>query len=306
MGHIRVRDQPSPYRLGVPKGSPSGEARSARGSWLNPVRWTLIYATAALGLTGCFLSIHELESVSGDGLGAGNSGGESSGGSSAAGGNLGPQGGAPTSEGGGGGVPSVIPMDDLLDDFEDGDTILLDIADRYGEWSSDNGGTGVTSVKGPILPTIFDPPRGKQKHALFISGSGYSEEATFGASFGVDLQDPGLQHKPALHDLSDYAGILIWAKGSGKLSVQVRTAKTTPVIDGGSCNIETEECYGHYQTTFDLSSRWGPIPIRFDQLKQPDWATQVPLELTEALTIHFQNEPKTSAFEVWIDEIGMY
>lgn len=196
---------------------------------------------------------------------------------------------------------------DMIDDFEDGNAILMEVEGRRGRWLAINGGTGFTSVDGPIVPLELEAPRGDSLWGIHISGHSYDAAAEFGASFGVDLNNQELDGSAAVYDLTGYDGLLIWAKGSGQFVCQLRMVGTNPIVDGGSCDPGAgESCYGHYWKVINVSEEWAPIVVPFSQLKQPDWAKPVPLELDQVQSIYFQNDPVDSPFDVWIDEISLY
>lgn len=274
---------------------------------MSPFLGGVVAACLSLLSGGCFLLVRELEAV--DESGTGGAGSANLGGSSnrPAPGQVSPTGGQTHSDPASEHEPEEPPpftgdgFENVLDDFEDGDAFLSPYYGRRGRWSVEASATGITSTLGVLKPHILDEPRGDGRYALYLKGGGYLGD--FGAAFGSNLADIDLQKQPFPYDLSDYDGILVWARGSGQLAVQLRLLDTTPTAEGGVCE---GGCFGHYSKVITLPQQWEPIVVTFTEMQQPDWANKVPLDPRRVLSIHFQNHPAPSSFEVWIDEILMY
>jgi len=107
-----------------------------------------------------------------------------------------------------------LPMDFVLDDFEDGDGDLSSEG-FAGSWRTYSDGTGTVTpaVDSPIVPV---------DGAVHVSGSGFS---TWGVGLSIDLDTSSGQRQPA--DLSAYRGLSVRARGTGSIDVELVLPATT-------------------------------------------------------------------------------
>jgi len=75
-------------------------------------------------------------------------------------------------------------------------------------------------------------------------------------------------------DLSQFKAIRFAAKGDGKTYLVV--LRRGAVRD-----------YGHFRAIFKAPKEWAPVEIKFDDLKQPDWAHQTPRGFVDVTSIAF-------------------
>lgn len=204
-----------------------------------------------------------------------------------------PMGGAPTGAGGSAGV-APPPMDVLLDDFSDGDAVISS-AGFAGRWQTYSDGT---STVVPPVATDITPLEG----AVHVTGSGFSD---WGVGLTVDLNNPSGQRQPA--DLSAYRGLKIKARGTGSVEIELVTPATTGVDEAGGACTAAEGCFGHYAASLVLSAEYSEQVIQFSQLRQPEWALSVPLDLTKVLAINFLSRVGTgpASMDLWVDSVSL-
>lgn len=192
--------------------------------------------------------------------------------------------GAPSAE------PPVVeappPMDFMLDDFEDGDGEVQ--AEGFnGRWRTYSDGTGTVTPPpdAPIVPTAG---------AVQVTGAGFS---TWGVGLAVDLDISGAARTPV--DLSAHRGLTIVAKGTGTLDVELVLPATTGTTESGGTCMADQGCFGHYATTLTLGAEYAEHVLAFADFRQPDWASDAPLDVSGVLAINFLS--RASGSPVGID-----
>jgi hypothetical protein len=183
-----------------------------------------------------------------------------------------------------------------LDDFEDGDLELDQAKNLHGVWYVNNDGTGEQ------MPPAEAPNEGlvdgagspeSPAHALHTNGAGFTRWGAFAAAH----LNASRAHACAF-DLSGYSILHLSIKGEGSLRVNLGTTATTPIVDGGSC---TADACSDYGKSLDLTPDWQSLDLPLAELTQPDWASAVPLELSQALRISFWAEHDD--FDFWVDDL---
>jgi hypothetical protein len=200
--------------------------------------------------------------------------------------------------GGGGGAGSMI------DDMEDGDQRILNVAARTGYWRAWNDGTGTQSpsMTQTFLPQVLEAPRGASTRAMHTSGSGF---LVWGAVAQLDFNNPasginGGIGSPGSYGVSGYSGISFYARGTS-LRVEVRTLATMVVAEGGSC---TSTCNDHHGANVTLSSSWTPVSVAFSALTQRGFGTPVAFSPDQVVGLQFL--PSATTFDYWIDDLAFY
>ena len=226
------------------------------------------------------------------------SGGRSTGGSGAVGG---------TGTAGSGGTagtacPGLAPMEDLIDDMNDGDRFIPQVHGRAGAWSdSDDSTPGSTIFPDPVRSfTMTWTGDSCRQYAAYVYGGPF---VIWGADFWFGLGSP--------YNAQTYGGISFWAKIDGGTSSVLRVAfpdkDTQP--DGGLCQTNVTgptQCFDHYGTRITLTTTWQKYTIPFYLLTQDGWGRQGgafdPSTLYEVL---FQI-PVNAKFGVWIDDVAFF
>jgi len=205
-----------------------------------------------------------------------------------------PPGASDTSNGGTPGPEVPLPMDFVLDDFEDGNGDLSSEG-FAGSWRTYSDGTGTVTpaVDSPIVPV---------EGAVYVSGSGFS---TWGVGLSIDLDTSSGQRQPA--DLSAYRGLKVRAKGTGTIDVELVIPATTGTDEaGGTCTAATG-CFGHYAATLTLSADYSEQTLQFSAFRQPDWAASSTLDLTGVLAINFLSRSNGGAasIDLYVDSVAL-
>ena len=192
-------------------------------------------------------------------------------------------------------IPTMV-----IDDLEDGDSQILEFDGRAGTWYTYNDGTE-TGTQWPVPGEAFVPtPEGASDsdYCAAVEASGFT---TWGAGLGLDLnKPPGVPRRE--YDGSDYAGVLLFARGSGTLRFKVQTAGTVAIEHGGTC---TEACGDNHGITVELTPTWAPYILAFDEITQQGWGTPAPFDPSALLGLQFQASGNED-FELYIDDVEFF
>jgi endoglucanase len=200
------------------------------------------------------------------------------------------------------GKPSAA-ADGLVDDFEDGNNRSAEVAGRGGWWytAADNAGSTI-SPQGNFAPS--DGGAAGTKKAAHVTGKTASEQAAWGAVFGV-----GLLQDNRLYDASKYAGVSFWAKAADKsgktFRFKVSDVSTHPA--GKVCKEDAGGCWNHFGTELTLTSEWKEYTIAFADLRQEEgWGNPHPasLSVNQLLSLDW-TMPRGTEFDLWVDEIKL-
>jgi hypothetical protein len=205
---------------------------------------------------------------------------------------------------------------DLLADFEDATTSLLNHPERRGSFYSSTDGSAGSAMEPPAgspIPATEIPDGGRcgSLFALNIAGSGFTD---WGANFATDLAY-GLAEEEDVSkgsfDASGYVGISFWARietgSAAAVRVGVRDKHTDP--DGGICvadSTSSDRCYDAFGSSVALTSAWHYHRVPFSEMTQQGWGYSAPNLDTAALyAIAFQYGTNQD-FDVWIDDLAFY
>lgn len=187
--------------------------------------------------------------------------------------------------------------DGLIDDFEDGNTVIAPVAGREGYWfkSADSGGSffGPEDI-GPIPESrdgsLAIHPSGK-------TGTG-DPTAVWGAIFGASLAQAG---KPL--DASRYVGVSFWAKVTEESTRGIRfelaDGNTHP--EGGVCTT----CWNHFGRDLNFTTEWKKYTVMFRSMAQEDgWGDPRPgnLDPSKLHSMGFKIKPGRP-FDFMLDDI---
>ncbi len=241
------------------------------------------------------------------GNGTPNGGGNGGNGSGAGEGPNGSTGGGTAGQNGGGGGDNTppVPVDaGMIDDFEDGDQIILDRGERVGQWSAYNDGSPGSS-QSPAAGQAVKPEMGGANgttYAVHTSGQGFAD---WGAGIQFDLQNTGngaSARKP--YNASQYSGIQFYARGSGSVRLELPISATTPASSGGTC---AADCSNSHGLPLTLTSEWKLINVPFDVLAQEEgWGAAANFDSAGILGLAFKAvvpDGGTADFDFWIDEL---
>jgi hypothetical protein len=179
--------------------------------------------------------------------------------------------------------------DPMIDDFEDGDSLVSRREGRYGAWMLFKDGDPAGGL--PLLaPVRRVPPTARNRKALHATGG---ELRDWGATLQLDF-------RPACYDASAYGGIAFSAQGPGRLYVGVREVRVVPTQWGGTC---AEHCYDAHQKKVDLGTTWHHYRVPWSELHQLGYQSP-PLDPTRIHDLAFLVQPADTPFDLWIDDVS--
>ncbi len=266
---------------------------------------TLQCFLASLFTAGCVVSFDDYPVGNVDGTKSSSSG-SSSGGKSGSGGSAGLASGGGTQGGTAGlgeggeasaGAPAAEPDRDLIDDFEDGDDVILPNDERSGTWYVFNDGSGIQEPGGPdqVTPALLAPVRDASERGLHTFGSGFM---LWGASVRANLRAAAGAPQP--YDASRYTGVRFWARSGD--DEEHAAFLLVPSVGTTMC----PGCGDHFGTEFEYSSEWQEYRMPFDEMRQRGFGMPRPaLAKREIIAVEILFEGGVD-FDVWIDDIGFY
>lgn len=191
-------------------------------------------------------------------------------------------------------VEVPLPMDVVLDDFEDGDGELS--GDGFsGRWRTYSDGTG-SVTPAPDAPVVV------VDGAVHVSGSNFS---SWGVGLAADLDLSTGERTPV--DLGAFRGLLIRAKGTGSIDVELVLPATTGTTESGGTCAADAACFGHYAATLTLDADYTDHTLAFSDFRQPDWASAAPLDVSGVLAINFLSRANGSpvGIDLWLDSVSL-
>jgi hypothetical protein len=238
-----------------------------------------------------------------------------------------PDGGTPSGTGGSGGggtgggnlacddPNAAIDPTAIIDDMEATDPATVRVGGRTGAWwaGGDPSSVGATIVPNGDAPAEAIPGgRCGSRSAVHVTGQGFSEWAVVSVSMGWGPVDGGAS---ALlpHDAHFRTGVVFWARVGDTSSDQVRFGVSDKYsrpeggicVEGGAVEVA---CYDYFGTSLSgLTTTWKRFQIPFGGLSQLGFGLprSQGLDTTSVYTLEF-NLPRTSVFDLWIDDISFY
>jgi hypothetical protein len=234
-----------------------------------------------------------------------------------------PAGNAGAAEGGQGGDVAV-PTYELIDDMEDGNTIVLPNGGRTGRWVTDNDGTGTTTPPKTNFPGLVselatEDARDGSTHSVHLRAEGFTMAAdSWGAFVGVHFKSPD----STPYDASAYCGIHFWAKRGADVNalydqIEIRIPDMNTVPAGGNCVDPAAAsgagggpgfCYDHHAKILYPTDEWEEYTVLFSEMHQGNWPgyEQSPdgeLDLAAVTSVEFYlNRPMV--YDLWVDDLS--
>jgi expansin (peptidoglycan-binding protein) len=200
-----------------------------------------------------------------------------------------------------GGNPDA-PMDtlDLIDDFTDGDIVILPNDGRIGSWYTYN-----EDAARPAAPNPVDG-------AMHATGSHTGAAQTPYGGIGVDLNNANADAKgPSsssrqTYDVSQFDGFKFRIKaGSQSKSIrfEVVTYAIATTAERGGCS--GDGCFDAHGKDVPLTSDWVEVKVPFSSLVQEGWGQQKAFDATKVLGVAFE-DLTSSSWDFWIDDFALY
>lgn len=197
----------------------------------------------------------------------------------------------------------------LIDDFEDGDSQLLKVANRSGSWWLATDMTaGTTTPQGDqlLLPERIVGARCESSRGLRVTGQGFTD---WGVSISGTFRWEG-QAEPM--DASRYKGVTFWARvgeqNTSVVRVQFQDVNTHP--NGGVCNAERgspDECYNGFGTALpSLGKGWRLYKVAFADLAQREFGLRRDAAEVSGLYQIELGLDANSVFDVSLDDFAFY
>jgi hypothetical protein len=202
------------------------------------------------------------------------------------------------------GPPVTIAPEDMIDDFEDGDDVILERGSRTGYWYTYKDLTGgmLTPDEGaPVMPEMGGA-NGSFRAVRYFGGGFKEWGAGLGFQFSKVMNDP-----PGKYNLSAYTGMAFWAKGNVPIRVTFGLPEVLPGSEGGTCvdNATMTNCHDVHGMIVQLTKDWRQIKVPFDRLRQEGFGLKATWDPTKVISSGFDVGPVNS-FEVFIDDVGFY
>ncbi|HEU4583115.1 MAG TPA: hypothetical protein VFS67_32870 [Polyangiaceae bacterium] len=181
----------------------------------------------------------------------------------------------------------------LIDDFEDGDSLLLPNEGRTGSWHAGHDGTGFLTTLDPPAPELGGVD--DVGSALHLSGGGFTE---WGANLNLELRGGAFPY-----DASAYRGISFWARGSGtRLRVIFMQQNLAPDHPCSTCDPTSNQCGLLYSTELEINEAWNKYTVDWTSLTPPT-VIDTPFAPDQLMTIQFE-VPAAAAVDLWLDDVS--
>jgi hypothetical protein len=203
------------------------------------------------------------------------------------------------------GPPVVIAPEDLVDDFEDGDDVIMERGNRMGYWYTYkdlSGGSLMPDEGTPVMPDVM-PGANDTYRAMRFTGGGFT---IWGAGMGFQF-NKYMNEAPNAYNLSGYTGLVFQGKGTVPIRVTVGVPEVLPPSEGGTCveNATMTYCHDAHGMSVNLTKEWRQYKIPFARLRQEGYGKPATWDATQVIAVGFDVGP-LNRFEVFIDDVGLY
>jgi hypothetical protein len=189
--------------------------------------------------------------------------------------------------------------DGLVDDLEDGNNRIAELAGRGGYWwdAKDDKGSTIEPSGGAAL--FIEGGANGSKYAAHVSGQTATGDKAWGAVVGLRLAEH------SLYDAAKYAGVSFFArvgeKSESKVRLKVGDLNTQP--DGMVCK---EGCYNDFGKDFSFSHDWQEYQVSFAEMTQQDgWGDPRPPAITPSKLVQVAWHLTTpgASFDLYLDDV---
>jgi hypothetical protein len=189
--------------------------------------------------------------------------------------------------------------DGLIDDLEDGNNRVAELAGRGGYWWDAKDDKGSTIEPSGTSAMFVEGGANGSKYAVHVSGKTATGDKAWGAVLGLRLAEH------PLYDAGKYAGVSFFAKVGEKSESQVRfkvgDVNTHP--DGMVCK---EGCYNDFGKDFSFAHDWQEYQVSFAEMKQQDgWGDPRPPAVTPSKLVQVAWHLMTpgASFDLYLDDV---
>jgi hypothetical protein len=202
-----------------------------------------------------------------------------------------------------GGAPGEVNSP-MIDDFEDGDGLILIVAGRNGAWYASNDGTSMQTPKPgtSLVPTDLKPARDMSTRGARTTGGPFNN---WGALIGAPLSVKGGLAYP--YDVSAYQGIRFWVKNVSNAWNAAKKLRVSLPMTGTVTGTGCTTCNDHFAADVDLFANWTQVSVPFSSLKQQGYGK--PLlngpDLKHVIFLEFAVGAHL-AFDFYIDDVELY
>jgi len=184
---------------------------------------------------------------------------------------------------------ALSPVQLVVDDLEDADTVGHKNGGLAGDWEFWNDGTLTPSFQASNQCAAVG------KFALHIRSPGQKD---WGASASLFFAPP--KGRPLPFDSSAWNAISFYMALSPSDTVERNFGASVSTMEtawNGRCT----SCVDNFSRQVWVTNRWQRYVLRFDDLKQQGWGKpQTTLKLNQLVQLHIALEKN---FDVWIDQI---
>jgi hypothetical protein len=183
----------------------------------------------------------------------------------------------------------------LIDDFEDGDALIIGSYGMSGSWYTvSDGTTGTISPAVGSTPVPANVGALSSARSMHFTGSGFS---SWGAGLAVSLNASRCSYDTSLE-----TGVEFYIKGTGSVNVEVATRQTVKQVEGGTC---IGKCNDFYHLTVPLSGTWTQKKVAYSTLAQYGWGVAAAFDPTQVMYIQFTLSPGSSV-DFYVDNLSFY
>jgi hypothetical protein len=190
------------------------------------------------------------------------------------------------------------PGNKLVDDFEDGNVMVVQVSGRDGSWVIGDDGTAPK-------PAAEASSRcaGRGSRAGHFTGGGFAE---WGANWTAVFRQAGpIMAVP--YDGSRWGGVSFWVAAGERATAPFELPAGITTMDvawnGGVCSAN---CMDFYAKTVPITRSWQRVHLRFDDLKQGNWGdVQTPMRRDQLVGFIIWPNPTSSEFDIWLDDVRL-
>ena len=200
----------------------------------------------------------------------------------------------------------IIDVNNMIDDFEDGDIQVMQIQGRTGIWHLDNDGSGVQTPAGGFKTLKGGP--GNSSNYAHTTGRSFT---VWGAELNVNLNTPDypgieeINYMP--YDASLFNGVVFMARGKCSFRLNLTIIPIVPTNYGGTCDENVQDCFDSHGKMFTINHpyEWRQYRMAFSEVKQSDWGLQADFNPAGIMALQFHFDTNTN-FDLAVDNIAFY